>query len=68
MVTWKDYYVERQRRRDEIESARQHRAVAGRLHRSRSEPEVGQGRTAFLGTLLAKLMASLQRKAGVQGS
>lgn len=68
MVTWKDYYVERQRRRDEIESARQHRAVARRLHRPHSASAVGQGRTVLFGALLAKLVASLRRQARVQGS
>lgn len=68
MVTWKDHYVERQRRRDEIASARQHRALAELERGSRSRVAVGQSLTAFFGTLPAKLMASLRRQAGLHGS
>ncbi|MFW6042703.1 MAG: hypothetical protein ACOC9C_03390 [Chloroflexota bacterium] len=64
MITWKDYYVERQRRHDEMESVRRHRAAAEREHWS----PLGSGRTAFLGALLARLIASLRRQAGLHGS
>lgn len=68
MVTWKDYYVERQRRRDEMASARQHRALAELERGSHSRAAAGQGRPAFFGTLLAKLMASPRQQAGLHGS
>lgn len=62
MVTWKDFYTERQRRADQIERGQRRREVVEQARRSAPAVPPAQPRTPRFKRVTVKLKAALRRR------
>ncbi|HSM58194.1 MAG TPA: hypothetical protein VK879_18720 [Candidatus Sulfomarinibacteraceae bacterium] len=68
MVTWKDFYAERQRRADQIERGQRRREMAEQARRAALMASPTQTRTPRFKTVTVKLKAALRRRPGLHPS
>lgn len=62
MVTWRDYYAERQRRSDQIERGRRRRMMAEEARRSGVRVPSGRSRMRRFKAFALRLKATLRRE------